>query len=64
MVGLEAPNRSLLPQDSPKLTHRGSQLFQERQQRGDEICGVLCPDVAIAAEPEHPAGKLGHRGAG
>lgn len=34
----------------PELTHPGSQLFQE--------CGILQPAGAIAAEPEHAAGKL------
>ena len=61
-MGLEAPKRSLLPWGFPELTHRGSQLLQERERGGDDVCGVLCPDGAKAAEPEHPTGELGWPG--
>ena len=62
MVGLQAPKHSLLPWGSLELTHRGSQLLQECEHGGDEVCGILRPDGAVAAEPEHPAGELGRPG--
>lgn len=59
---LEAPSSSVLPGSSLEFTHHGSQLFQECEQGGDEVCGILRPDGPITAEPEHPAGKLGQPG--
>ena len=61
-MGLEAPRRSLLLWGSLEFTHRGSQTLQERERGGDDVCGVLRPDGAKAAEPEHPTGELGGRG--
>ena len=61
-MGLEAPRCSLLLWGSLEFTHRGSQTLQERERGGDDVCGVLRPDGAKAAEPEHPTGELGGRG--
>jgi hypothetical protein len=53
------PPDDLPPLGLPELTYHRSQLVQECERGGDQVCGILQPGVAMAAEPECPAGKLG-----
>lgn len=46
----------------PEFTHHRSQMVQQGERGGDEVCGILQPGVAMATEPEHPTGKLGQSG--
>lgn len=46
----------------PEFTHHRSQMVQQGERGGDEVCGILQPGVAMATEPEHPTGELGQSG--
>lgn len=49
------------PRGPPEFTYHRSQVVQQCE-RGDEVCGVLQPGVAMATEPEHPTGELRQSG--